>query len=1412
MSDTDSANLTSASVVISQGHSSTEDELSAAPSGALLAGNIAYTAATGTLAITGSAPLADYQAVLRSVSYRNTNTTNPSTAARRVTFVANDGLNPSNSPIRDINVIDSIALQAIPFVESFETDGRGTRYSVDGGFSSPPSLFSRTQPGAVSGLDGTFGFGVENVDDNPDATELVTFRINGGGATGLTGELRVAAGSGAVYDNSAPTPDFLRVEVSADGGPFQNVLAFYSDAAAQGSMKQDTTPADSNNVGDGTLLTSALQTFSFNVPSGDELTVRVRAFTNIVGENILFDRLVINGPPPPTVVSVSSSSANGGYKAGQVIPVTITFTSAVTVTGTPQLTLETGTTDRTVNYASGAGTTALTFNYTVQTGDTSADLDYISSSALALNGGTIRSSVTSAAAVLTLPTPGTSGSLGANKALVIDTAAPTFASLTRLTPATQLTNADTLTFRATFSEAVNGVDAADFTVTGTTATITGFTGTGPYDITLSGGNLANFSGTVGLNLAAGQNIADPAGNPVPAAEPATDEIYTLDNAAPALAGTISLSDTVLKIGDTATVGFVFTEAVSGFSETNVTAPNAVLSGLATSDSGITWTATLTPNTGTTDATNLLTLDFTGLSDALGNTGSGTTESPNYAIDTQAPSTVGIVVADTDLRIGETSLVTFTFSEAVTDFDAADITVENALLGTLGTTDNITFTATLTPTALFRDATNVITVANTGYTDTAGNPGAGTASSNNYIVNTIPAPVVTSLSTSTGSVDGFYDVTINGSGLTGVSGASGFTASPGSPFGVFFGGTAATNFSSASDTSLTVKVPAHARGLVDVLVTTPSGTGTGASLFRYVANPTVTAAFGATKVGLGGAATLTYTLKNNDPDQALTGFAFTDGMPDGLAIATPTSLVNNAGGTAIAVAGGQSFSYSGGSVAAGGTATVSIDITGTVLGVKRSNHIAATSNEAAPQIGDFLNGQPQGGTLRFGIAPHTFGRRILTGSIGAGDSQQTGRMNRFAQISTIATPKTYPGTFTSTGARFYDSYSITNSTTDPQPVEVWINTNGTSGFVAAYLGSFNPTDPSINYLADPGSSFPNQGWFGFTIPPTSTVVLVVHEVNPGQGVAAYALGVNTPLPPVPVANIPAFDAALPTIEVIEKSISIANLAAINEGNSGTTNFVFTITRTGDTTGEVNMTYTVGGAAVNAADFGGSLPTGTATITAGNASTTVTIPVSGDTFAELDEAFTVTLSAPDNGYVISGAPATSTITNDDTLTVTLNQAAAQADPSNATTLNFTATFSEPVTDFDDAADVILTGTAAATTTLITGGPTTYNVAVSGMTGSGTVIANIPSSSVLSAGGAGNLASTSTDNTVTYDATAPALASAITISDTALRIGDTATVTFTFTEVVTGFTEDGCHGCQRQSYPLPPAATVAPSGPPP
>ncbi len=168
----------------------------------------------------------------------------------------------------------------------------------------------------------------------------------------------------------------------------------------------------------------------------------------------------------PTVTNVTSSAANGSYTVGAVIPVQVVFSEPVIVTGTPQLTLETGATDAVVTYSSGSGTSTLTFNYTVVAGHTSADLDYTSTTALALNGGTIRDAAGNNA-VLTLAAPGAAGSLGANKNIVIDTTAPTV-TINQSIGQDDPTNASPISFTVVFSEPVIGFDWADVDVSAST--------------------------------------------------------------------------------------------------------------------------------------------------------------------------------------------------------------------------------------------------------------------------------------------------------------------------------------------------------------------------------------------------------------------------------------------------------------------------------------------------------------------------------------------------------------------------------------------------------------------------------------------------------------------------------------------------------------------------------------------------------------------------------------------------------------------------------------------------------------------------------------------------------------------------------------------------------------------------------
>ena len=106
-----------------------------------------------------------------------------------------------------------------------------------------------------------------------------------------------------------------------------------------------------------------------------------------------------------------------------------------------------------------------------------------------------------------------------------------------------------------------------------------------------------------------------------------------------------------------------------------------------------------------------------------------------------------------------------------------------------------------------------------------------------------------------------------------------------------------------------------------------------------------------------------------------------------------------------------------------------------------------------------------------------------------------------------------------------------------------------------------------------------------------------------------------------------------------------------------------------------------------------------------------------------------------------------------TVTINQAASQADPTNGSPILFTVTFSEPVTGFD-AADVSLAGSTVGGTlsASVSGTGATYTVLVTGMSGTGTVTTSIPAGAASDGSGDPSAASTSTDDTVTFDDGAP------------------------------------------------------------
>ena len=132
--------------------------------------------------------------------------------------------------------------------------------------------------------------------------------------------------------------------------------------------------------------------------------------------------------------------------------------------------------------------------------------------------------------------------------------------------------------------------------------------------------------------------------------------------------------------------------------------------------------------------------------------------------------------------------------------------------------------------------------------------------------------------------------------------------------------------------------------------------------------------------------------------------------------------------------------------------------------------------------------------------------VINGSLTATDSVQVGRLFRDGYVSSCTSPKSNPGIFDQLGNRYFDSYYFTNHS--QSPVCVSINLTGTSStfMCSTYSGSFNPSSPSTNYLADAGDSGSSLS-YSVTIPAGSRFIVVVHALEPSSAIGSYRLTIN-----------------------------------------------------------------------------------------------------------------------------------------------------------------------------------------------------------------------------------------------------------------------------------------------------------------
>jgi hypothetical protein len=364
--------------------------------------------------------------------------------------------------------------------------------------------------------------------------------------------------------------------------------------------------------------------------------------------------------------------ANNALATGDTSLVTIAFNEAVTGFNNADLTIANGTLS-TVSTADGGITWTATLTPATNTTST-ANVITLASASITDAAGNPNSGVTS------------------SNNYAVDTTAPSVV-ITDDEPATGNIAGGNIVYTFTFSEAVTGFTIGDITVAN--ATKGTFTVVSPTVYTLAVTPAAGFTGNVTVDV--GTAIAtDAAGNDNTAA---TQSVQPVDMLAPT--AIIVVADNSLLAGETSLVTITFNEAVTGFTNSDLTIGNGTLSTVSTADGGITWTATLIPATSTTSTTNVITLASTSLTDTGGNPNSGTTSSNNYAVNTVAPS---VVITDDEPATGNIAggdiVYTFTFSEAVTGFTIGDITVANGTKGTFTPVSSTVYTLVVAPTAGF----------------------------------------------------------------------------------------------------------------------------------------------------------------------------------------------------------------------------------------------------------------------------------------------------------------------------------------------------------------------------------------------------------------------------------------------------------------------------------------------------------------------------------------------------------------------------------------------------------------------------------------------------------------------------------------------------------------------------------------
>lgn len=317
--DADNATLASGTVSISNGLVSAEDALSFTASAATY-GNIAgtYNAGTGVLTLTSAgatATLAQWQAALRSVSYRNSSDA-PTTTARTVSFVVNDGTQNSNVATRTVNVqaVNDAPVNTVPGAQT-------TPYAT-------ALTFSVANGNAIS---------VADVDAGGAAEQLTLTATNGTLTLGTTTGLTFTAGTGTANATMTFSGPLASLNAALSGLRFQPAAGFGGAASIQ------LVTNDLGNTGTGGALTAtstialtvgapAIAITPATLPGGTVGTTYSQTLAAAGGASP-YTYGVTAGALPAGLALTASGVLGGTPTAGGTFNFTVTATDASTGSG-----------------------------------------------------------------------------------------------------------------------------------------------------------------------------------------------------------------------------------------------------------------------------------------------------------------------------------------------------------------------------------------------------------------------------------------------------------------------------------------------------------------------------------------------------------------------------------------------------------------------------------------------------------------------------------------------------------------------------------------------------------------------------------------------------------------------------------------------------------------------------------------------------------------------------------------------------------------------------------------------------------------------------------------------------------------------------------------------------------------------